>query len=119
MEAVVASLSGANQRAQITTEPMNTAAQPMPMRARPTVSMTGLSAPANSREPATANNSMTAMVRRAPKRSSRMPSGIWVSPKARKKAPVSSPRDSGEKPMSRTRSGAMTAVEERKNWLTI
>ena len=33
--------------------------------------------------------------------------------KARKKAPASRPRDSCEKPISRTRSGAITAVEER------
>ena len=66
--------------------------------------------------PAAIGTDRTATVRRTPKRSKAMPTGICPRNTAMKKAPLAKPSASEDSARSRISSGPMTDVEERKNW---
>ena len=77
-------LSAGYQSANAVSEAMSPAETPSPMRARATTAAPAESACANHAPPAAATSSRVALTRRGPKRSSRIPSGSWNKPKARK-----------------------------------
>ena len=106
-------------RAMVTSVPISPAAQPAPMRARATASPPAPSAVANTAEPAAASANSPDIVRRGPKRSSSIPVGICMMPKAKKNAPVITPIVCAEMESVRMSSGAMTAFDTRKNWLAM
>ena len=112
-----ANRSGGYHLEIVTSIPMRPAAQPAPMRARPRVSPKTPSAIENTAEPPAAITNSPDMVRRGPNRSSNTPVGTCMRPNARKNAPVITPIASDEMARVRISSGAMTALETRKNWL--
>ena len=114
-ELMAANFSAGNQRAMATIEPMRPAAQPTPMSALAVNSSVVDVAPAKRNAPATASISRPDIVARGPKRSSRIPVGICITAKVRKKTPVTAPNCVGEIARSAISSGAMTALETRKN----
>ena len=93
---------------------MRPAAQPSPIKARPTVRPIVSWARANTTVPATATTNRLDMVRCGPKRSSSTPTGSCATAKARKNAPVIMPIASGEITRDRMSSGAMTSI-----WFTL
>ena len=109
----VASLACSNQREHRNTTDMNEAAQPTPTMARPAMRSAASAAYAIHSEPAIASSERAATVRRAPKRSNHMPTGICTAKSAKKKALPAQPSWRGDRPRSRVSSGAITLLETR------
>ena len=79
----------------------------------------GVAAVANTMAPITVMVAPTTRQARGPKRSSAMPTGIWTAAKVRKNTLDSTPISAAESVSSSARSGAMTPIELRRNWLTM
>ncbi len=105
------------QRASMTSEPTISPAQPTPISTRPAMRPDNVSAAAKQSDPAIASSIRHDMIRRAPKRSSSTPSGICITAKTKKNELESTPISSALIARSDIRLGAITAFDERKNWL--
>ncbi len=87
---------------------------PTPISARPRANCGKSSALAKSALPATATSISAGVVQRGPHRSNAAPSGICTAANAAKNRLVINPSASARRPSSRARSGAITALAERK-----
>ncbi len=95
---------------------MSTPAKPRPRSARPTVRATVVVAVANTTAPSTAESMSAGTTRRGPQRSSALPSGSCATAMAPKKTLVMSPSSAASRANSARRSGAITALAERKKY---
>jgi len=93
--------------------------QPSPISARAAINPVPVCAMANSRLPARAIAALTISVARAPYRSMAMPTGICARAKLRKKADERKPSRLASRASSRARSGPITPMALRWNWLII
>ena len=92
---------------------MKEAAQPTPTTARPPIRSNASLAAAIHSEPAMASTESAVTVRRAPKRSNHMPTGICTANSAKKNALPAQPSWRADKSRSRVSSGAITLLETR------
>ena len=109
----VAKRSAGAQRPKTNSAPTSTPLTPRPIIKRPAKRLAKPSAKPYVTAPATAKVKMTGSVRRTPKRSNNIPSGICATAKDRKKTPVSPPNASAERPNSALNSLAMTPFDVR------
>ena len=92
---------------------MNEAAQPTPTIVRPAIRSVASAARAIHSEPSMASSDSAATVRRAPKRSNHMPTGICTANSAKKKALPAQPSWRALRSRSRVSSGAITLLDTR------